>query len=338
MSSLRKLVAWSVLACLAGPAVAAGVVGMPAPEIEALQRRLADAKCYAGPIDGRPQRRPDAGDCRLPVAGPAVAHRDRHACGDHLPASASTGRAGLRPRGRTTRRCGSGRCRKGGCCARCGCRSVPATAARSPPRRFRPTGGSWRPAAGTRSSQHRPDIRVYIFDVATGALVARAGSLRDLITHLAFSPDGRWLAVTLGGGQGCGVLDTTTWTLVAADDDLWRASYGAAFGPDGRLYTVALDGKLRRYGPAPAFLKDGEAVTRGGQHPYSVAVDPAARCSRSASTIRPQVDLYDAATLRLPLCGRHQGLEMAADQRRLAWRRRPVRRRWALSGCGIRPL
>ena len=60
---------------------------------------------------------------------------------------------------------------------------------------------------------------------------------------------------------------------VAADQAYGDDSYGAAFGPDGRLYTVAYDGKLRQYGPGPAFKNERESQ-RAARRPYSVAVDP----------------------------------------------------------------
>src|SRR6202012_4889199 len=35
---------------------------------------------------------------------------------------------------------------------------------------------------------------VYIFDTTNGTLIARVGAFEEVIDHLAFSPDGRWLA------------------------------------------------------------------------------------------------------------------------------------------------
>jgi hypothetical protein len=96
---------------------------------------------------------------------------------------------------------------------------------------------------------------VHIFDASTGALITRLGPLGNVIRHLAVSSDGRYLAATLGSGQGLRVWEKTgpgaaRWRLVAEDEDYGgQDSYGAAFDRTGVLYTVSYDGNLRRYAP-----------------------------------------------------------------------------------------
>jgi hypothetical protein len=85
---------------------------------------------------------------------------------------------------------------------------------------------------------------------------------------------------------------------MATDESYAGDSYGAAFGPDGGLYTVASDGKLRRYGPGPAFEKKGEVATRGGRDAHSVAIDPRGQLLAVGFIDSTDVDVYDAATLR----------------------------------------
>ena len=87
------------------------------------------------------------------------------------------------------------------------------------------------------------------------------------VTHfLTFSPDGRYLAATLGGGQGLRVFDRDKdWSEVFRDDQYGDDSYGAAFARDGRLATTAYDGLIRlyRYDPSsdsPNFRRVGEPV------------------------------------------------------------------------------
>jgi len=100
------------------------------------------------------------------------------------------------------------------------------------------------------------DDWVYIFDAATGKLIRRLGELDNNINHLTWSADGRYLAATLGGGQGMRVWETAGWSLVGDDWDYGgKDSYGAAFDATGRLYTVAWDGLLRRYGGRISSLK-----------------------------------------------------------------------------------
>ncbi len=109
----------------------------------------------------------------------------------------------------------------------------------SPDGRFVAAGG-W-----NRSSDHW----VYVFDAATGKLIRRLGKFNDVIVHLTWSADGRYLAATLWGGGGLRVWETAGWSLVGDDRNYGgKESYGAAFDAAGRLYTVAFDGLLRRYG------------------------------------------------------------------------------------------
>src|SRR5262245_5988257 len=88
---------------------------------------------------------------------------------------------------------------------------------------------------------------INIFDAATGALKARVGAFDNVIDHLAFSPDGRYLAAMLHRDQGLRVIDTQRLVEIAADRDYGNDSYGAAFASDGRLFTVSYDGYLRAY-------------------------------------------------------------------------------------------
>ena len=66
------------------------------------------------------------------------------------------------------------------------------------------------------------DHWVYLFDSASGKMLRRLGQLKNVIYHLTFSPDGKYLAATLGSGQGMRVWDTSNWQLVAQDDELWH--------------------------------------------------------------------------------------------------------------------
>ena len=51
--------------------------------------------------------------------------------------------------------------------------------------------GRWTASIGT-------DESIYLFDRASGRLLRRAGGLPNVVNHLAFSPDGKWLAAALG--------------------------------------------------------------------------------------------------------------------------------------------
>lgn len=323
-----RLVAWilglSLLIGAAAPALhAQNLSGMQSDEIAALQQRLTADGCYHGAIDGQASPALEAAIKACPSQQPVL----RIETGMHIAAIKSIGvdracriaattsddrtvRVWSLPQARLLRTLrvpiGSG---NGG--------RMDATAV-SPDGRWVAVGGwdaDW---------DARHEMYVYVFDTSTGKLAARSGPFGNTIKHLAFSPDGRWLAVTRwlapasGHGVGLKVIDTQTWRIVASDSDYRGPSFGAAFAPDGRLYTVAFDGKLRQYGPGPAFKKEREVATRGGTEPFSVAVDPRGQLIAVGFHDSTKVDLYDAKTLAFRSAADTNGINNG-DLSRVAW-------------------
>jgi WD40 repeat protein len=137
---------------------------------------------------------------------------------------------------------------------------------------------------------------VYLFDSATATQVRHVGSFGNVLIHLAFSPDGKRLAVSLGGAQGVRVLDVETGVELMADRDYEDNSYGVAFGPDGALYAVGYDGFVRRYGPD--LKRTAKVETPGGKQPHSVAVHPQGGKIAIGYDDKPAVDILDAETLQ----------------------------------------
>jgi peptidoglycan hydrolase-like protein with peptidoglycan-binding domain len=274
--------------------------GSETGRIETLQRRLADAGCYRGPIDGHdsaalsdaikacPPQEPmlliETGMHTAPVKRIGV---DK-AC--RIAATASfdkTVRVWSLPDGRLLHTL-----------------RMPITpgdggkiyaAAVSPDGRWIAAGG-W----DAQWDLAKQDF-VYVFDASSGQLVARIGAIQSVINHLAFSPNGRWLAAVSSAKVGLKVIDTQSWRIVAQDSNYADDGYGAAFGPDGRLYTVAYDGKIRRYGSGPEFREEREVATKGSKQPYSVAVDPRGELIAVGYSDTQAVDVYDASTLAFRL-------------------------------------
>ncbi|MGP0088604.1 MAG: hypothetical protein ACLPKB_01375, partial [Xanthobacteraceae bacterium] len=268
----RSVVIIALLALTAGGAAAKDLAAMGAEEITALQRRLADAGCYRGAIDGTPNQATEAAKKACPVMDPILSIETgmhtapiRRVAVDReclLLATASddkTVRLWSLPDGRLlkTLRPPIGP----------GSDGKVYGVALSPDGRLVAAGG-W---DARRLVQ--PGHGIYLFDAATGTLKARIGSFENVIDHLAFSPNGRFLAATLHSGHGLRVIDIEQMREVAADRDYGDHSFGAVFASDGRLFTVAWDGYLRAYDAA--FRLVGKVQTRGGRQPFGVAVDPA---------------------------------------------------------------
>jgi WD40 repeat protein len=151
------------------------------------------------------------------------------------------------------------------------------------------------------------DNEVYVFHRSSGQLVHRIAGLPNVITHLAFAPDGKRLLVSLWGKQGIRLY---------ASDDGWRTaretgvdreydgeSYGADFSRDGqRLVTTSFDGRVRLYalaaaGATPALRTlASERVIAG--RPFAAVFSPDGQRIAVTSADSAAVAVVDGASLR----------------------------------------
>jgi WD40 repeat protein len=206
------------------------------------------------------------------------------------------------------------------------------------------TGGAW-----------NQENHVYLFARESGQLLRRLPGLPSAVGQLAFSPDGRWLAATLGGGNGVRVWDWQKNTPALADGVANSAaaygdsSIGASWHTDNRLVTSSLDGKLRLYQVAPASLKKlHEVVAPDGKQPYGVAFAPDGRSLAVAYVTSLGVDVLDGHTLEIRFAavtkgvanGNLSSVAWSADGQSLVaagrWHRAGhfMVRRWAQQGRG----
>ena len=137
---------------------------------------------------------------------------------------------------------------------------------------------------------------LYVFETRTGQLVRRIGGLPQVIDRLAWSPDGRYVAVGLAGANGIRVFETGDWHEVFADSDYTGAVYGLSFARSGQLAVAAFDGGIRLYGPN--LRPVARAKAPGGAHPYSVAFSPDASVIAVGYGDTLNVDILSVPELR----------------------------------------
>lgn len=116
---------------------------------------------------------------------------------------------------------------------------------------------------------------IYIFDRASGKLLRRLSGFPDVICHLIFSPDGKFLSASLGS-NGVRLYETTNWQNIGSDTDYGSSSYGADFDKSStQLTTSSFDGYLRIYAiEANGLRLIGKRITPGGKNPFSVRFAP----------------------------------------------------------------
>lgn len=136
---------------------------------------------------------------------------------------------------------------------------------------------------------------IYLFDRATGRLTGRIKGLPNVIDHLAYSRNGRFLAVCMGKNGGVRIYDTDDLNLAGEDKNYGSDSYGAAFAPDGRLVTSSFDGYLRLY--SRDFRLIAKKKAPGGNQPFHVSFSPDSQRIAVGFNDSTKVDVLSALDL-----------------------------------------
>jgi len=135
---------------------------------------------------------------------------------------------------------------------------------------------------------------IYLFERRSGALKGRITGLPQVVNHLAYSGDGRYLAVALGK-NGIRVFDTRGQFSPCRDTDFGNGSYWVEFDRSGRVVATSLDGELRLYGPPPAFPLLARKTAPGGKEPLAARFSP----DKSPGGRRIAVGFTDSTTVNV---------------------------------------
>jgi hypothetical protein len=127
-------------------------------------------------------------------------------------------------------------------------------------------------AAGGFTGASGTDKSVYIFDRGSGAIRKTINGLPNAVGHLAYSKDGRNLAVGLLGRNGIRVYKAGDYAEVATDEQYHDDSYWVEFDNAGRLVTASYDGFVRLYDSNFHLLY--KKMAPGGKDPMSARFSP----------------------------------------------------------------
>ncbi|MBF0271108.1 MAG: hypothetical protein HQL98_03380 [Magnetococcales bacterium] len=151
--------------------------------------------------------------------------------------------------------------------------------------------------AGQTCPEWEDTFCIYLIDIRGGQVRRRILNLPEAVTHMAFSPNGAFLAAVFGEKAGMRAYSIPNGTQVYASEPYDAPSNWVDFAPDGRLVTTAYDGGVRLYDanfrPRLAMQMAKEAK------PHGVAFSPDGKRIAVGFRDRPTVAVLSAEDLRL---------------------------------------
>ena len=152
-------------------------------------------------------------------------------------------------------------------------------------------------AAGGWTNKKGLSKNVYLFKRSTGQLVRRISGLPNVISGLAFSHNGRRLAVALGNANGIRVFDPHNGKMLSKDTQYGGKSYSVDFDVQGHLVSTSNDGYVRLYDASHRLLK--RYRTQGGNRPFRAHFSPDGRHIALGFADSTQVEILTAQNLSL---------------------------------------
>ena len=183
------------------------------------------------------------------------------------------------------------------------------------------------PDGSTIAASSPATLAIYLFDRESGRMTRAITGLPQAVLQLAYSPDGRYLAAVLAGGEGLQLYRTADSKLAAQDKQYQGNATSVAFSPafarDGWLATTAEDLYVRLYQVrADARLQlVRRRIAEQKDAPVSLAFSPDGKkltVSLEYPNGYPEVEVWNPANLaRLYLAIERNAMGGVADT--LAW-------------------
>ena len=161
---------------------------------------------------------------------------------------------------------------------------------------------------------------IYVFQRDGGHMVRNITGLPNVIYELAWSLDGRYLAIGMGGKSGIRVFRSNNFALVGQDRDYGSLVNCLDFDRQGRLITSSNDGSLRLYQVSPDGLRLlSKKTATGGKRPVGVRFSPDGKMIAVGFYDVPAVSLLSADSLDFVAAPEVRGIRKDARLPVVSW-------------------
>ena len=138
-------------------------------------------------------------------------------------------------------------------------------------------------------------ISLFVFDTATGEMLHRLPVMGNVVHEMAFSPDGRLLALGGHGTSGVVVLDTGDWSVAARLTGIGGTVHGLGWDEAGWLAVASWDGFLALY--APDLSLSARTALGPDARPQSLSFRPGAKELALGFSGEARLEIRDSRSL-----------------------------------------